>query len=88
MFWADELPKSVSLLLLHGTDDLSVDISQARELADRLHHFGQPHQIFFVEQFDHGFFRRPMDQPLDDDSPMFIPWDNVIVEEWLKSHLK
>ena len=88
VFWADELPKSVSLLLLHGTSDTEVNISQARELADRLHFFGHPHQIFFVEQFDHGFFRRPMDQPLDRDSPMHISWDDVIVTEWLNRHLK
>ena len=88
VYWADELPKSVSMLLLHGTTDDRVNISQSRELANQLHQLGHPHQIIFAEQFDHGFNRRPMDQPLNRDSPMHITWREVLVTEWLNSHLK
>ena len=89
VYWADELPKSVSLLLLHGTTDDRVNISQSRELANRLHHLGHPHQIIFAEQFDHSFERLPMDKaPFDRKSPLNIRWSEVIATKWLDRHLK
>lgn len=54
ILWVDELPKSMPILLLHGTDDWRVDYSQSENMAAALKAQSHPHKLVIYEGDDHG----------------------------------
>lgn len=55
--WADQLPRDVPILVLHGDSDKRVDIHQARLLRTHLEAVGQPHRVAIYEGGDHHLSR-------------------------------
>ncbi len=78
VFWADQLPRDIPILLLHGTADSAVDISQARRMYVELHRHTREHAAIFVEGVDHGFRN----------GQMFRPLRTLMVSKWLQTHLR
>jgi len=50
--WPEKI--NVPLLILHGGEDRVVDVSQAKNLAEKLKEFGKPHQLVIFPKGDHG----------------------------------
>ena len=55
LYWANELPPTTPLLLLHGTVDRRVSPSQSLEMADRLADTGVPFQLVLLEGLGHSW---------------------------------
>jgi dipeptidyl aminopeptidase/acylaminoacyl peptidase len=51
--WLDKLPQKLPILLLHGGKDLSIDVSQARNMATALQQKEQPHKYIEYAGADH-----------------------------------
>ena len=71
--WPEKI--NVPVLILHGGEDRVVDVSQAKNLAEKLKEFGKPHQLVIFPKGDHGLnnFRHRRDQ---------------IIVEWFEKYLK
>ncbi|QSX29926.1 S9 family peptidase [Shewanella cyperi] len=54
MFWYQDLPDNMPVLLLHGDKDDRVNVAQSRRLADRLAQAGRPHELVIYRDGDHG----------------------------------
>jgi dipeptidyl aminopeptidase/acylaminoacyl peptidase len=54
LFWLNELPKNVPILLLHGTNDKRVSVDQSTNLADALAKNKIPHKLVVYPNDDHG----------------------------------
>ena len=52
--WVDKLPKKVPVLLLHGTADKRVQVSESINLADALEKLGHPHKLVIYPDDSHG----------------------------------
>jgi dipeptidyl aminopeptidase/acylaminoacyl peptidase len=50
--WPEKI--NVPVLILHGGEDRVVDVSQAKNLAEKLKEFGKPHQLVIFPKGDHG----------------------------------
>ena len=54
VLWAEQLPREVPILLLHGSSDWRVSPTQSLELAGRFLELGQPHRLVVYEGAEHG----------------------------------
>ena len=54
ILWADKIPKSVPILLLHGGNDERVNVDQARAMDQRLTELKHPHKLVIYEGDDHS----------------------------------
>ena len=54
VYWADELPKDVPILILHSKEDQHVSYSQIPSFADSLLAYGVPHKLVSFEDDNHG----------------------------------
>lgn len=54
IYWADKLPKSVPILILHGGADFSVPVQDSSRLADKLKELKHPHKLLIVPGASHG----------------------------------
>ncbi len=52
--WLDELPQQAPILLIHGSDDKRVSVSQSRQMAEALDSRGHPNKLVIYEGGDHG----------------------------------
>jgi dipeptidyl aminopeptidase/acylaminoacyl peptidase len=52
--WVNKLPKNVPVLLLHGSADWRVDVSQTYNLAQEFQKEGIPYRLMIFEGADHG----------------------------------
>ncbi len=52
--WADQLPASTPILILHGTSDWRVDPTQALDMARALLEARRPYRLVMFEGGDHG----------------------------------
>jgi dipeptidyl aminopeptidase/acylaminoacyl peptidase len=71
--WPEKI--NVPVLILHGGEDRVVDVSQAKNLAEKLKKFGKPHQLVIFPKGDHGInnLRSQRDQ---------------IILEWFEKYLQ
>ena len=71
--WPEKI--NVPVLILHGEADRVVDVSQAKNLAEKLKEFGKPHQLVIFPKGDHGLnnYRNQRDQE---------------ILEWFRKYLK
>jgi dipeptidyl aminopeptidase/acylaminoacyl peptidase len=62
--WPERI--NVPVLILHGEADRVVDVSQAKNLAEKLKEFGKPHQLVIFPKGDHGLnnYRNQRDQEI------------------------
>ena len=54
IFWVDELPKDVPLLILHGTDDRSTSAEENLKFVAKVQEQGIPYRYIMYELGDHG----------------------------------
>lgn len=52
--WADRLPATTPILLIHGTADWRVDPRDALDMASALYAARRPYRLFMLEGADHG----------------------------------
>lgn len=52
LYWPEEI--NVPLLILHGKKDSQVDVSQAKNLAEKLKEHGKVHKLVVIKRGDHG----------------------------------
>lgn len=52
--WLEKLPPNLPILLLHGDEDVRVDVAQSQTLAKALAAKGQPHKLVVYSGADHG----------------------------------
>ena len=52
--WAEQLPRSTPILLVHGTADKRVNVEQSRLLANRLVELEHPHKLVIYPDDNHG----------------------------------
>jgi dipeptidyl aminopeptidase/acylaminoacyl peptidase len=66
--WADALPESTPILILHGTGDWRVDPTHALDMAGLLLAAKRPYRLVMFEGGDHGLseFRDEVDDLVDD----------------------
>jgi dipeptidyl aminopeptidase/acylaminoacyl peptidase len=53
LYWVDQLPKNVPILLMHGTADTRVDPQDSIRMAAELERVGIPHELVLFEEADH-----------------------------------
>ncbi|KXS36224.1 MAG: peptidase S15 [Idiomarina sp. T82-3] len=53
VYWAEDLPRDVPVLILHGEKDKRVSVEQAKVLAGKLSGIGHPHKLVTYNDF-HG----------------------------------
>lgn len=53
LYWVDELPTSLPILLLHGARDQRVDVDSTFKLASRLSELGHPYRLVVFENGSH-----------------------------------
>ena len=75
--FAGQLPTEVPILLLHGTDDKTVPISQSDELAKKLKQYNIPHRYERIEGGGHVALKDKSYKKID-----------PIRKEWLAKYLK
>jgi len=54
VLWAEELPKSAPILLLHGTADDRSPFRQSVAMSMRLHELNHPHELVIIGRGSHG----------------------------------
>jgi dipeptidyl aminopeptidase/acylaminoacyl peptidase len=54
ILWADKIPKSVPILLLHGGNDERVNVDQARAMDQKLTELQHPHKLVIYEGDNHS----------------------------------
>jgi dipeptidyl aminopeptidase/acylaminoacyl peptidase len=54
VLWADELPATTPILILHGSSDWRVSPRQALAMSSALYEAQKPHRLLFLEGGDHG----------------------------------
>jgi dipeptidyl aminopeptidase/acylaminoacyl peptidase len=54
LYFADKLPKKVPILILHGDNDQSVRVSEAKRLAKKLKELEIPHKLEIYKNGNHG----------------------------------
>ena len=54
VYWTDELPKNIPMLILHSKEDQHVSYSQIPSFADSLLAYGVPHKLVSFEDDNHG----------------------------------
>jgi dipeptidyl aminopeptidase/acylaminoacyl peptidase len=54
ILWANEIPKSIPVLLLHGGNDERVNVDQARAMDQKLTELKHPHKLVIYEGDDHS----------------------------------
>ncbi|MEM9290153.1 MAG: prolyl oligopeptidase family serine peptidase [Acidobacteriota bacterium] len=74
VYWADELPQSTPLLMLHGTADERVNAKEALTMAEALLETGHPFRLALYEGGDHG-----LREHRDEVDPL--------IRQWLEEHL-
>jgi dipeptidyl aminopeptidase/acylaminoacyl peptidase len=77
VYFADKLPKDVPILLLHGTEDKIVPISQSEALVSELENHNIPHRYERIEGGGHVALKDKSYQKID-----------PIRKEWLAKYLK
>ncbi|TRW48954.1 prolyl oligopeptidase family serine peptidase [Aliidiomarina halalkaliphila] len=53
--WAEELPRTMPILLIHGQRDWNLTMDQSQKLAARLEAIGHPHELITYSHADHQF---------------------------------
>jgi len=53
VYWTEDLPRSVPILILHGSKDRRVSVEQAKDLADKLSAINHPHKLVIYDDY-HG----------------------------------
>ncbi len=53
MYWSEKLPKSVPILIMHGSADWRVDPRLSLRLSEKMMDFGIPHRLVIFEGNDH-----------------------------------
>lgn len=51
--WAEDIPRTIPILILHGSRDKKVSVEQAKLLANKLSAIGHPHKLVIYDDF-HG----------------------------------
>ncbi len=76
LFRVNELPANVPILILHGTADWRVNVSNSTRLASELAKYGRPHEIKIYEGGDHGLsaYQNEVDEEV-------IKWFNKYLRE-------
>lgn len=59
IFWAEKLPRSMPILLIHGTKDDRVELSQSIAMAKKLDAVNIPHKLLLLEGANHGITTMP-----------------------------
>lgn len=59
--WADQLPASMPILLLHGEADARVNVTNSRAMAALLHALGRPCKLVIYPGDDHGLHQHQRD---------------------------
>lgn len=59
--WADELPQSTSILILHGTADQRVSAQSALKMGLKLQELGRPYRLVMFANGGHGLHRTHQD---------------------------
>lgn len=54
LYWAEQLPADMPILLLHGGADARVNVENSRAMAARLQELGRPHKLVVYPDDDHG----------------------------------
>ncbi len=75
--FADKLPKNVPILIMHGTDDNVVPISQSEALVEKLKEFGVQHKFIRIEGGTHFALKDGSYKEID-----------KYRKEWLDAYLK
>ncbi len=52
-YWPERLPKSTPILLVHGTGDKRVRVSNSRTMAGHLTRLGHPHELMLIDEGSH-----------------------------------
>lgn len=73
IYWADEI--ETPILLLHGTADEAVDLSNSQKLAEKLSEYNKRHELVIYENGNHALLRH---------------WDNVLEKSknWCENYKK
>ncbi|WP_394176685.1 alpha/beta hydrolase family protein [Thalassotalea litorea] len=74
LLWAEELPKQVPILLIHGDQDKRVAIEHSERLATRLTELEHPHKFIRFDGGDHSLMAHKGEV-------------NLAVVEWFTNHL-
>jgi len=53
LHFADKLPKDIPILLLHGSDDNTIPVSQTEQLAKKFHEVGVPYRLEILDGAGH-----------------------------------
>jgi dipeptidyl aminopeptidase/acylaminoacyl peptidase len=56
MYWAEKLPKSTPILILHGQSDANVTVNSALDLAAELQVLEIPYRLVIYENGTHALF--------------------------------
>jgi dipeptidyl aminopeptidase/acylaminoacyl peptidase len=59
--WIDKLPPNSPILLIHGTDDIRVNVEQSKLLAAELTEQAYPHKLVIYDGDDHGLRKNRAD---------------------------
>jgi dipeptidyl aminopeptidase/acylaminoacyl peptidase len=59
-YWPEKI--NVPILILHGEDDLRVNVSQAKKLADKLKEAGRIHKLVVFPGGDHGLYTHAVER--------------------------
>lgn len=61
VFWADELPRTTAILILHGTADQKVSAQSALGMASKLQELERPYRLVMFANGGHGLHRTHQD---------------------------
>lgn len=75
VLWADALPESTPILILHGTADWRVDPTQALDMARALLEARRPFRLVMLEGGDHGLSE-------------YGDEENRLVDHWLDTYVR